>query len=123
MNESAINIQSVTKSFGAKTVLKDLSLCVPKGQTFAFLGRNGAGKTTTIRMLLGLLKPDTGTISVLGLNPQKDALEIRRRIGYLAEDQTMFGWMTVAQIIKFIEPFYLDVLSQLLRQLFHPLLG
>jgi ABC-2 type transport system ATP-binding protein len=83
-----------------------LDLSVPAGQTFAFLGRNGAGKTTTIRMLLGLLKPDSGEVRVLGLDPSTDPLAIRRRVGYVAEDQVMFGWMRVGQLLSFVAPFY-----------------
>ena len=103
---NAIEISGVAKRFGAKLVLEGVNLSVPAGQTFAFLGRNGAGKTTTIRMLLGLLKPDAGTVHVLGLDPQASATEVRQRVGYLAEDQAMFGWMRVRQIIEFVKPFY-----------------
>jgi len=107
MNDnSVIELRGVTKSFGKKAVLNGVDLAVTAGQTFAFLGRNGAGKTTTIRMLLGLLKPDGGQIRVLGLDPTADALEIRRRVGYLAEDQAMFGWMRVEQLLSFMAPFY-----------------
>lgn len=106
MSDAAIEIQSVSKRFGTKQVLEDLSFSVPAGRTFAFLGRNGAGKTTTIRMLLGLLKPDAGRIRMLGLDPQRDAIEIRRRVGYMAEDQVMFGWMRISQLLDFIAPFY-----------------
>ena len=106
MSESVIEVQGVVKRFGAKTVLEELNLSVPAGQTFAFLGRNGAGKTTTIRMLLGLLKPDAGKVRVLGRDPQRQALEIRRRVGYLAEDQVMFPWMRVEQLMSFMAPFY-----------------
>jgi ABC-2 type transport system ATP-binding protein len=102
----AIEMSGVVKRFGTKTVLDGVNLSVPVGQTFAFLGRNGAGKTTTIRMLLGLLKPDAGTVRVLGLDPQAKPTEVRQRVGYLAEDQAMFGWMRVRQIIDFIRPFY-----------------
>jgi ABC-2 type transport system ATP-binding protein len=101
-----IQLQGVRKSFGKNEVLRGLDLTVPAGQTFAFLGRNGAGKTTTIRTLLGLLKADSGTVRVLGLDPQVDPLEVRRRVGYVAEDQTMFGWMRVGQLMSFIAPFY-----------------
>ena len=106
MSDAAIEVQSVAKRFGSKAILKELSFEVPRGQTFAFLGRNGAGKTTTILMLLGLLRPDAGRIRVLGLDPRKDAMEIRRRVGYMAEEQAMFGWMRVSQIIRFMAPFY-----------------
>ena len=102
----AIEIRSLSKRFGRNEVLTDVSLAVPRGQTFAFLGRNGAGKTTTIRTLLGLMKQDHGKVEVLGLDPNRDAVEIRRRVGYLAEDQRMWGWMKVRQIIGFMAPFY-----------------
>jgi len=101
-----IEMSGVVKRFGNKPVLEGVNLSVPAGQTFAFLGRNGAGKTTAIRMLLGLLKPDAGTVRVLGLDPQKAPTEVRRRVGYLAEDQAMFGWMRVDQIMAFVKPFY-----------------
>lgn len=106
MSENAIEIKAVEKSFGKNRVLEDVTLAVPRGETFAFLGRNGQGKTTTIRMLLGLLNPDAGELSVAGLSPAKDALEIRRRVGYLAEDQQMFGWMTIRETLSFTRPFY-----------------
>jgi len=83
-----------------------MSLEVERGQTFAFLGRNGAGKTTAIRMLLGLLNRDEGEIRVLGLDPTEQPLELRARVGYLAEDQTMYGWMRAAEMLSFIAPFY-----------------
>ncbi len=106
MNDDAIDLNGVTKRFGKNTVLESVTLRVPKGQTFAFLGRNGAGKTTTIRMMLGLLNPDGGQIRVLGMDPTRQATEIRRNIGFMAEDQVMFGWMTVSEIIAFVAPFY-----------------
>lgn len=113
----AIEMSGVKKRFGRKQVLEGVNLTVPIGQTFAFLGRNGAGKTTTIRMLLGLLKPDEGKVRVLGLDPQTQPMEVRRRIGYLAEDQAMFGWMRVRQIIAFVKPFYPNWDSKWERQL------
>ena len=79
---------------------------VEKGEIFAFLGRNGAGKSTTIETLLGLLEPDGGEMRVLGLDPRTDQLEIRRRVGYMAEDQRMFGWMRIDEILRFLKPFY-----------------
>jgi ABC-2 type transport system ATP-binding protein len=105
-NEPAIRIAGLAKKFRGNEVLSDVSFEVPAGQTFAFLGRNAAGKTTTIRSLMGLLTPDAGSISVLGLDPQQKPLAVRRRVGYLAEDQHMFGWMTVNQIVGFLAPFY-----------------
>ncbi|HEY4233891.1 MAG TPA: ABC transporter ATP-binding protein [Lacipirellulaceae bacterium] len=106
MNEPAIDLQAVYKSFRRTEVLRGVTLRVERGKTFAFLGRNAAGKTTTIRMLLGLLKRDDGAIRVLGLDPSREPLELRRRVGYLAEDQTMWGWMKVEEILRFVAPFY-----------------
>lgn len=106
MNEPAIELQAVSKSFRSNTVLRGLTMQVPRGSTFAFLGQNAAGKSTTIRMLMGLLKRDDGAIRVLGLDPQREPIELRRRVGYLAEDQTMYGWMRVEEIVRFVAPFY-----------------
>lgn len=106
MTEPVIEIKNVQKNFREKRVLAGMNFTVGKGQTFAFLGRNGAGKTTTIKMLMGLLKPDTGSMSVLGVDPLVDPTQVRRSVGYLAEDQAMFGWMKVEQLIRFIAPFY-----------------
>jgi ABC-2 type transport system ATP-binding protein len=106
MNEPAIELQAVYKSFRSTEVLRGVTLRVARGKTFAFLGRNASGKTTTIRLLLGLLKRDDGAIRVLGLDPQREALELRRRVGYLAEDQTMYGWMRVEETLRFVAPFY-----------------
>ena len=103
--QPVIELDNVVKRFGPKQVLNGETLRVMPGQTFAYLGRNGAGKTTTIRMLLGLIKPDSGTVRVLGLDPQARPMEVRKRVGYVAEDQVMFGWMRVEQMISFIAPF------------------
>lgn len=106
MSDSAVSVQSLRKAFGSQVVLEDVSFDVPQGQTFALLGRNGVGKTTMIRMLLGLLPPDSGTIRVAGCDPATDSLELRRRVGYLAEDQSMYDWMTAVELCRFLEPFY-----------------
>jgi ABC-2 type transport system ATP-binding protein len=104
--DPAIDVQAVYKSFRSTHVLKGVTLRVGRGKTFAFLGRNAAGKTTLIRMMLGLLNRDDGAMRLLGLDPQRDALELRQRVGYLAEDQTMYGWMRVEEIVRFVAPFY-----------------
>jgi len=83
-----------------------LELAIPYGRVYGFLGRNGAGKTTTIKMLLGLLSPTCGNISVLGLDPRKQAKAIKLQVGYVAENQRMYGWMKVKEILKFTAGFY-----------------
>jgi len=106
MSTPAIDIQAVHKSFRRHQVLRGMTLQVERGQTFAFLGRNGAGKTTTIQLLLGLLNRDEGAIRVLGHDPENEPLEVRAKVGYLAEDQTMYGWMKCGDILRFMAPFY-----------------
>ncbi|HVP12897.1 MAG TPA: ABC transporter ATP-binding protein [Phycisphaerae bacterium] len=101
-----IHVQQLHKRFGRHEVLRGLDLDVPAGSIFGFLGLNGAGKTTLIRMLLGLLRPDAGHCQVAGLDPRTDALEVRRRVGYMAENQTMYAWMRVGQLIHWLARFY-----------------
>jgi len=106
MSESVIRVDGLRKSFGGPPVLDGVSFEVRKGETFALLGRNGAGKTTTIRILLGLLKPDRGSVEVAGSDPQVHPLAVRSRVGYLAEDQAMYEWMTPVELCRFLQPFY-----------------
>jgi len=106
MNNLAIEMHGVYKSFRRTQVLTGLSLKVERGKTFAFLGRNAVGKTTAIRILMGLLRRDGGDVRVLGYDPAEQPLEVRSRVGYLAEDQQMYGWMRVEEILRFVAPFY-----------------
>src|SRR5437773_2151431 len=106
MSEPVIQLLNVRKSFGKNPVLKGVNWAIERGQIFALLGRNGAGKTTAIRMLLGVLSRDGGSISVLGREPQQEPLAVRAAVGFLAEDQQMFGWMTIAELLGFMAPFY-----------------
>ena len=120
--ETVISLQHVTKRFGRCTALDDVSLAVPPGVVFALLGENGAGKTTAIRILLGLAEPTGGTAHVLGLDSRTQDLEIRRRVGYVSEQPTLYDWMTVAEIGWFAAGFhagaYLDE-YQRITQRFH----
>ncbi|MFO1045128.1 MAG: ABC transporter ATP-binding protein [Planctomycetaceae bacterium] len=106
MSDNAVSVQNLRKAFGSKVVLDNVSFEVPQGQTFALLGRNGVGKTTMIRTLLGLLPCDSGTLRVAGCDPATNPIELRRRVGYLAEDQSMYEWMTPMELCRFLEPFY-----------------
>lgn len=123
MNETTYAIQTLelTKRYRKRLAVDHLNLQVPTGSVYAFLGRNGAGKTTTIRMLLNLLDRSSGGVSVLGLDPQRKDFDIKKRIGYVAEGQRMYDWMSVAQIVWFCKGFYPtwdDALAaELLRQM------
>src|SRR5215471_11945663 len=106
MPDTVLQLHNVHKRFARTPVLRGLDLTIVRGQIFALLGRNGAGKTTAIRLLMGLIPRDAGSISVLGHDPQQEPLAVRAAVGYLAEDQHMFGWMTVAELLAFLAPFY-----------------
>ncbi len=106
MSDASIVIHNVHKRFGRTVVLDGLSLEAPRGSIFGFLGLNGAGKSTTIQILLGLLRADGGTCRVVGLDPAADALAVRRRVGYMAENQTMYGWMTIGETLAWSRHFY-----------------
>ncbi len=96
--DHALTLDGVTKRFGSFTAVSDLSLQVPKGCIYGFLGQNGAGKTTTIRMVMSIFHPDTGTISVLG---HKDASEVKDRLGYLPEEKGLYKKMKTAEIVAY----------------------
>ena len=106
MTQAAIQITDLCFSYGRKNVLGGVNLSVPAGSVFGFLGRNGSGKTTTIKLLLGLLKPSAGSCTVQKLDPAVDPMAVRRSVGYMAEDQQMYGWMRVGEIIKWVAGFY-----------------
>jgi ABC-2 type transport system ATP-binding protein len=104
--DSIIRLKNITKKFGSEVALDNVSLEVPDGVVFALLGENGAGKTTAIRIMLGLAEPDLGRAEVLGLSSETQGLEIRRRVGYVAERPTVYEWMTVDEIGWFTAGFY-----------------
>ena len=98
MNESVLSLNNVVKRYGEFTAVDDVSLSIPRGAIYGFLGPNGAGKTTTIRMILEILKPSSGSISILG---QPSALNVRNRIGYLPEEKGLYKKMKVWAIIQY----------------------
>ncbi|MBK8098092.1 MAG: ATP-binding cassette domain-containing protein [Planctomycetes bacterium] len=94
----ALTLDGVTKRFGSFTAVDDLSLRIPRGCIYGFLGQNGAGKTTTIRMVMSIFHPDRGTISVLG---HPDASEVKDRLGYLPEEKGLYKKMKTGEIIAY----------------------
>ena len=81
----AIDVHGLTKRFGKKTVVDNVSMTVKRGEIYGFLGPNGSGKTTCIRMMCGLLTPDAGTGTCLGWDIMKNSVEIRRHVGYMTQ--------------------------------------
>ena len=104
--EAVIDLHGLTKRFGRKLAVYKLSFQVPRGAIFAFLGDNGAGKTTTIRMLTGLIEPDSGSAFIMGRNCWKSAAPLRRHIGYVPERPRFYDWMTVTEIGWFTSGFH-----------------
>ncbi len=104
--EFPINLQSVTRTFGRTVAVDDLTLQIPRGSTFGFIGLNGAGKTTAIRMMAGLLRSAAGAIAIEGLlvPSQRDA--IKPLIGYVPDRPHVYPWMRVRDAIAFVRGFY-----------------
>ena len=98
---TTIHSKGLTKSYGDKTVVNRLNLDIETGEVFGLLGPNGAGKTTTILMLLGLVEPTKGSIEVLGLDPRRHPLEVKRRVGYLPDSVGFYDGMTGRENIRF----------------------
>jgi ABC-2 type transport system ATP-binding protein len=102
----AIDVQKLNKSFGDKHVVKDLSLRVPRGQIFGFLGPNGSGKTTSIRMICGLLRPDSGSGTCLGYDVLRDSAAIKREVGYMTQRFSHWDDLTIRENLDFIARMY-----------------
>jgi ABC-type multidrug transport system ATPase subunit len=106
MTDYVIDVHDLSKSFGARRVVKDLRLQVTQGEVCGFLGANGSGKTTTIRMLCGLLKPDSGSGTCLGLDIVRDAAAIRRQIGYMTQRFSYYEDLTVRENLELVAGIY-----------------
>ena len=104
--DNVIEIQGVTRRFGAKRALDNVSLAVPRGVVFGLVGANGAGKTTLIRHVLGLLKAQTGSVRVFGLDPVQEPVSVLSRIGYLSEEGDLPGWMRIDELMRYMRAFY-----------------
>jgi ABC-2 type transport system ATP-binding protein len=102
----ALETHALAKRFGRRPVIRDLQLAVPTGSVYGFLGRNGAGKTTTLRMLLGILAPDAGTIVYAGRSVRRAGPAERRSIGYVSQQQHFYPWMKVRTLGRFVGAFY-----------------
>jgi ABC-2 type transport system ATP-binding protein len=97
-----IEVQNLGKSYGNQKAVQELNFRIDSGEIVGFLGPNGAGKSTTLKMLLGLIKPDTGTVRINKKDPQEFGLELKKSIGYLAENNPMYEDMYVREFLSFI---------------------
>ncbi|TFH13892.1 ABC transporter ATP-binding protein [Candidatus Bathyarchaeota archaeon] len=116
LHELIIETENLSKSYGDVTALKSLSLKVPKNSIFGFLGPNGAGKTTTIKLLLGLAHPTGGNGKVFNEEIEGKSIEIRKRVGYLAQNPVFYDHMTARQTLHYKLDFFFDGPKDLLEK-------
>ena len=116
---AAIRTEGLTKRFGPTLALDHLQIAVERGEVFGFLGPNGAGKTTTIRLLLGLIRPTSGTAEVLDLDPWRDAVALHRRVAYVPGEFNVWPQLTGGEMLELlgnlhgpVDPVYRDLLLE-----------
>jgi ABC-2 type transport system ATP-binding protein len=121
VSEPIIDVSDLVRRFGATTALASVSLSLPRGAVYGLVGANAAGKTTLIRHILGLLRAESGSVRVFGLDPVADPVGVLSRIGYLSEENDLPDWMRVDELIRYSRAFYPawdDAYAEELRQAF-----
>jgi ABC-2 type transport system ATP-binding protein len=106
MSELVIDVEKLNKSFGKKHVVRDFSLQVRRGEIYGFLGPNGSGKTTSIRMLCGLLRPDSGHGTCLGYDVLRETAAIKREVGYMTQRFSLWEDLTIRENLEFVARIY-----------------
>jgi ABC-2 type transport system ATP-binding protein len=106
VTDPIVELALVSRRYGAKEALSSVSLRLERGRVYGLVGANGAGKTTLIKHLLGLLKAQSGTVRVFGLDPAADPVGVLSRVGYLSEENDLPGWMRVDELIRYTRAFY-----------------
>jgi ABC-2 type transport system ATP-binding protein len=104
--EIVIDVEGLTKSFDGKVVVRNLSMQVKRGQIYGFLGPNGSGKTTTLRMLCGLLTPDSGRGTALGFDIRTDNEQIKRHVGYMTQRFSLYQDLSIQENLEFVARVY-----------------
>jgi ABC-2 type transport system ATP-binding protein len=102
MNDTMIDVRGVTKRYGSKTALDNLTFQVRRGEFFGYLGPNGAGKTTSIKAMIGLVAPDSGSIFIDGRDVAKDPLCVRSIVGYVPDSPFVYGKLTAREFLTFV---------------------
>jgi ABC-2 type transport system ATP-binding protein len=105
-NSLVIETHGLSKTYKGTQALKSLNLTVKQHSIFGFLGPNGAGKTTMIKLLLGLARPTSGSASIFGMDTQQESMDIRKRVGYLAQDPHYFEYFTARETLRFTASFF-----------------
>jgi ABC-2 type transport system ATP-binding protein len=102
---AAIEINELTYAYGRAEAVRDLSLTVKRGRCYGLFGRNGAGKTTTMKCVLNLLRPQRGQVRVFGFDPQRNEVEVKRRLAYVPDQVAFYPWMTVRETLDYMASF------------------
>ena len=121
MSESVVSVSELTRRFGGTTALDSVSVSLPRGAVYGLVGANGAGKTTLIKHILGLLRAESGSVRVFGLDPVAEPVGVLSRIGYLSEEHDLPGWMRFGELLRYSRAFYPawdDAYAEELRQAF-----
>jgi len=121
VSEPIVDVSELTRRFGATTALASVSLSLPRGAVYGLVGANGAGKTTLIKHVLGLLRAESGSVRVFGLDPVADPVDVLSRIGYLSEENDLPGWMRIGELVRYsraLYPSWDDGYAEELRQAF-----
>jgi ABC-2 type transport system ATP-binding protein len=105
-NEFAVELKSVVKRYGEIIAVDNVNLTIKQGEIFGLLGPNGSGKSTTMKMLLGLVQPDAGSVHVLGLDVKKDAVAVKQLVGYAPESSHLYEFLTGIEFLDFIGDIY-----------------
>jgi ABC-2 type transport system ATP-binding protein len=105
-NSYAVELKGVSKRYNEIVAVNNMDLSIRTGEIFALLGPNGSGKSTTLKMLLGLVQPDSGTVNVLGLDVQKQPVEVKRLVGYVPESPIIYEFLTGIEYLDFIGDIY-----------------
>ena len=106
MEQVMIDVRGITKRYGAKTAVENLRFQVARGEFFGFLGPNGAGKTTTIKSMIGLVRPDDGSILIDGRDVRTDPLAVRSLVGYVPDSPFVYGKLTAREFLMFVGGLY-----------------
>jgi ABC-2 type transport system ATP-binding protein len=104
--DAIVTVRNLSRRFGPKAALQDVSVTVGRGCVFGLVGENGAGKSTLLKHLLGLWRAETGTVRVFGMDPVADPVAVLGRIGYLSEQPDLPGWMRVTDLLRYMQGFY-----------------
>ncbi len=116
-DDYCIEVERLVKQYKYRSVLRGLSLSIPRGSVFGLLGVNGAGKTTLLKCILGLLKPNAGHLRVLGDDPWRFQAATKSRIGYVPQSDRLYPWLTVQEVIEYVGSFYPQWNTKLVHEL------